>query len=190
MLYRTPWFLERMALAYATSGGKNGTAQVTVNWFCRFSRVSVTAALPPRRFRHRAPPRFLGRTKAQYLDLLTRTNTRACAFVAFLAVPCIGLWSWRYVTVLKPAKETAKQKVRWQIRFYPLVFSKVDLAKAFHQILIDKRDRHKTAIATQWGMFNFRRLSMGLQNSAQSFQRLVDTALKDVPNTSLVNLRA
>ena len=63
------------------------------------------------------------------------------------------------------------------------IFSKVDLAKAFHQILIDKRDRHKTAITTQWGMFNFRRLSMGLQNSAQSFQRLVDTALKDVPNT-------
>ena len=60
------------------------------------------------------------------------------------------------------------------------VFSKVDMTKAFHQILIDKRDRGKTCITTPWGMFNFRRLAMGLQNSAQSFQRLVDSVLRGV----------
>ena len=62
------------------------------------------------------------------------------------------------------------------------IFSKVDMAKAFHQIVIDPRDRHKTCITTPWGLFNFRRLSMGMQNSAQSFQRLVDSILKDTPN--------
>ena len=62
------------------------------------------------------------------------------------------------------------------------IFSRIDLTKAFHQILIDKRDRAKTAVNTQWGMYQFRRLSMGLQNSAQSFQRLVDAVLKDMPN--------
>ena len=61
------------------------------------------------------------------------------------------------------------------------VFSKVDLTKAYHQLLIDKRDRGKTAITTQWGMFQFRRLSMGLQNSGQSFQRLIDSVLRDIP---------
>ena len=80
---------------------------------CRFTRTSAVAALPPRRFRHRAPPRFLGRTKAQYLDLLTRTNTRACAFVSFLVVPAMAIWSWKYVTITKPAKEAAKEKVSW-----------------------------------------------------------------------------
>ena len=62
------------------------------------------------------------------------------------------------------------------------IFSKVDMAKAFHQILIDPRDRPKTCITTPWGLFNFKRLSMGMQNSAQSFQRLVDSILKDTPN--------
>ena len=62
------------------------------------------------------------------------------------------------------------------------IFSKVDMTKAFHQILIHPDDRPKTCIATPWGLFNFRRLSMGLQNSAQSFQRLVDSVLAGVPN--------
>ena len=63
------------------------------------------------------------------------------------------------------------------------IFSKVDLTKAFHQLLIHKDDRKYTAVNTQWGMFQFRRLSMGLQNSGQSFQRLVDSVLKDIPGS-------
>ena len=61
------------------------------------------------------------------------------------------------------------------------IFSKVDLAKAFHQLMIDKRDRWKTCITTPWGLFNFRRLAMGLQNSAQSFQRHLDDVIKGIP---------
>ena len=47
-----------------------------------------------------------------------------------------------------------------------IIFSKMDLTKAFHQILIDPQDRHKTCITTPWGLFNFRRLAMGMRNSA------------------------
>ena len=57
------------------------------------------------------------------------------------------------------------------------IFSKIDLKKAFHQILIDKRDRKFTCVTTPWGLFNFRRLSMGMANSAQSFQRLVEAVV-------------
>ena len=60
------------------------------------------------------------------------------------------------------------------------IFSKVDLKKAFHLINIDERDRPKTCVNTPWGMFNFRRLSMGMRNAAQSFQRLVDSILGDL----------
>jgi len=41
---------------------------------------------------------------------LFRTNARICAFISFLVVPFVGAWSWRYVTVLRPASEAAKQK--------------------------------------------------------------------------------
>ena len=64
-----------------------------------------------------------------------------------------------------------------------VIFSKVDLRKAFHLIAIDKRDRFKTCVTTPWGLFNFRRMSMGMANSAQSFQRLVDSVLGDIPGT-------
>ena len=72
--------------------------------------------------------------------------------------------------------------------FQPLIagsklFSKVDLRKAFHLICIDKRDQHKTCVATQWGMFNFKRLSMGMRNSAKAFQRLVDSVLNGLEGT-------
>ena len=43
-----------------------------------------------------------------------RTNTRLSAFVTFIAVPALMIWSYRYITVLKPAKDAAKQKVGWR----------------------------------------------------------------------------
>ena len=60
-------------------------------------------------------------------------------------------------------------------------FTKLDLLKAFHQIILDKRDRHKTMLATPWGFYQFNRLLMGMRNSAQSFQRWVDTVIGDLP---------
>ena len=62
------------------------------------------------------------------------------------------------------------------------VFSKVDLRKAFHSIIIDERDRHLTCVTTPWGLFNFKRLAMGMRNSAQSFQRMVQDVIGDMTN--------
>lgn len=58
------------------------------------------------------------------------------------------------------------------------VFSKVDLKKAFHQVPIDERDIHKTAIITPFGLFEFPYMTFGLCNAAQTFQRLIDHVLK------------
>ncbi len=48
------------------------------------------------------------------------------------------------------------------------VFSKVDLKKAFHLISIHPEDRPKTATTTPWGLFQYRRLPMGLTNALPS----------------------
>ena len=61
------------------------------------------------------------------------------------------------------------------------IFSRCDLRKAFHQIIIDERDRFRTGVSTPWGMFQFKRLSMGLKNSGQAFQRLVQHVIGDIP---------
>ena len=61
------------------------------------------------------------------------------------------------------------------------IFSKVDLVKAFHQIPLDPESQAKTTIVSPWGAWKFARLPMGLKNSAQSFQRLVDHVLMGIP---------
>ena len=62
------------------------------------------------------------------------------------------------------------------------VFSRVDLCKAFHQVPLDLDAQKKCTIITQWGAWQYKRLPMGLKNSAQSFQRLMDTTMAGMEN--------
>ena len=72
-----------------------------------------------------------------------------------------------------PALKTFNQSIKES-----KIFSRVDLQKAYHQIPIHKDDRHKTAVVTPWGTYQFRRLAMGLSNSGQCFQKLLDSVLE------------
>jgi len=54
------------------------------------------------------------------------------------------------------------------------IFSKIDLIKAYFQILAAEEDKHKTVVTT-FGLYQFNRMPFGLRNAAQSFQRFIDT---------------
>ena len=59
------------------------------------------------------------------------------------------------------------------------IYSKLDMASSYWQIPIVVDDRHKTSFVCKLGQFQFNVLSFGLRNAPATFQRAIETALRE-----------
>ena len=57
-------------------------------------------------------------------------------------------------------------------------FSKMDLASGFYQVPIHPDDRHKTAMITPFGNYQWNVMGMGLSNAPAAFQTLMERVLQ------------
>ena len=55
------------------------------------------------------------------------------------------------------------------------IFSKLDLAQGYHQIVLDKKSRDITTFSTPQGLFRYKRLIFGAKNAFEGFQKIFET---------------
>ena len=58
------------------------------------------------------------------------------------------------------------------------VLSKLDLSKGFYQVQMVECDQEKTAVVTQFGKLEFKRMPFRLVNATFTFQRVMDRVLE------------
>lgn len=65
-------------------------------------------------------------------------------------------------------------------------FTKIDLRDAFYSIRMKKGEEWKTAIITQWGLYEFLVMPMGLTNAPATQQRCINHLLRDLLEVCVV----
>ena len=58
-------------------------------------------------------------------------------------------------------------------------FCKLDITKAFHQVMLAEESRHYTTITTHVGLFRYKRLHMGISCASELFSEIIRRLLED-----------
>jgi len=70
---------------------------------------------------------------------------------------------------------------------YSTHFSSVDGSGAFHVVALEEDSKPKTAFATPWGLWQFKRMPFGLTNAPATYSRLMQLVLRDIPGNEALS---
>jgi hypothetical protein len=60
------------------------------------------------------------------------------------------------------------------------VFSKLDLTSGYHQLVLKPESRYITTFSTHCGLYQYKRLSFGINSAAEIFQHAIQTVIADI----------
>lgn len=67
-----------------------------------------------------------------------------------------------------------------------VMFSKIDLKDGYHQLILNPESRYITTFSTHTGLYRYKRLSFGINASAEIFQNTISQILSNIPG--VINL--
>ena len=67
------------------------------------------------------------------------------------------------------------------------IFSKIDLKDAYMQVVLEEESRNITNFHTEFGIYRFKRLCFGINNSFEKFQKGITTSLGHLPNIKFIS---
>jgi hypothetical protein len=67
------------------------------------------------------------------------------------------------------------------------VFSKLDLAQGYHQLLLDEQSRHITTFQTHLGLKRYKRLNFGINCASEIFQEAIRQTIQQIPHAMNVS---
>ena len=159
------------------------------------AKLHINPDARPRFFRPRSVPYALWTRVNQALEKLQVEGIIEPVEFSEWAAPIVPVVKWDgTIRVCGDYKLTVNQAAQVDVYPLPLVddlfaslaggksFTKLDLAHAYQQLLLDDDSRCYVTINTHKGLFRYTRLPFGVASAPAIFQRIMESILRDLPH--------
>ena len=163
------------------------------------AKIYVNSTARPQFYKPRSLPQVLQRKVEQELQRLEKMGVITQVQFADWAAPTVPVIKKDgSVCICGDYKVTINQATN--VDSYPLpkiddllaslglgkIFSKLDLAHAYQQVLLDEESRHYVVVNTHKGLYQYNRLPFGVSSAPSIFQCTMEGVLQGIPRAYIL----